>query len=351
MKAMFIKIALNIVLIFFISNKLYSNASQPGIWNAGGTVFTMLYPEDSLSFKKVQMQKEQIYIQLYKGFAVVKGVYLFRNTTNETLQFKMGYPINGIYAGGENDLNEVTLDSLSQFKIKAKNKWINLLNEKHPELNNSNNKTQAFTDNWKVWNMSFTPNEIQQVEVFFIVNTNNAQVRKGYDVDYKNAFIYLLESGSVWHLPIEKGDFYIQLMDDLHTEDINGLSAGFNFKFNNKHKLYAGKKRNFSPTAKDNLVITYFEKNTHFSFKEVLNNTNQLFSSINKLSHLPKSNLVFNTINLGNPYTVKTTFQGALPGLLMLLVIYTPIILGIIVLLFIIRFVIKRRKAKNSHTT
>ncbi|PHK03737.1 hypothetical protein VF10_38295, partial [Nostoc linckia z13] len=87
-----------------------ANAAQPGIWNAGGKVFTMLYPEDSLSFKKVQMQQERIYIQLYKGFAVVKGTYIFKNTSNENLQFKMGYPVNGIYSGGETDLNQITLD-------------------------------------------------------------------------------------------------------------------------------------------------------------------------------------------------------------------------------------------------
>src|SRR5690606_30678231 len=98
------------------SQKALANASQPGVWNAGGTVFTMLYPEDSLTFKKVQMQQERIYIQLYKGYAVVKGVYLFHNTTNEKLNFKMGYPVIGIYSGGDVDMNQVTLDSLSQLK-------------------------------------------------------------------------------------------------------------------------------------------------------------------------------------------------------------------------------------------
>lgn len=103
------------LIVIATSQKLFANAAQPGIWNAGGTVFTMLYPEDSLTFKKVQMVEEKIYIQLYKGYAVVKGNYLFKNTTNEKLNFKMGYPVNGIYYGGEIDLNEVTLEQLEQF--------------------------------------------------------------------------------------------------------------------------------------------------------------------------------------------------------------------------------------------
>src|SRR5690606_41393231 len=111
------------------SQKALANASQPGVWNAGGTVFTKCDPEDSLTFKKLRMQQERIYIQLYKGYVVVKGVYLFRNTTNEKLNFKMGYPVNGIYSGGDVDLNQITLDSLSRFKIKTKNEWLPLRSE------------------------------------------------------------------------------------------------------------------------------------------------------------------------------------------------------------------------------
>lgn len=90
-----------------------SNVSQPGIYNAGGTSFSMLFPEDSLSYKKVQMQNETIFIQLYKGFAVVKGTYEMVNTSVDSLKFTMGYPVNGIYQGGEVHLNQVRLDSMT----------------------------------------------------------------------------------------------------------------------------------------------------------------------------------------------------------------------------------------------
>ena len=170
------------------SQKAFANAAQPGIWNGGGTVFTMLYPQDSLTFKKVQMQQERIYIQLYKGYAVVKGTYLFRNATDEKLNFKMGYPVNGIYYGGEIDLNEVKLDSLSRFKIRAKDEWLSLLKEAHPELNNDYKSPIPSSDNWMVWEMAFAPKESQSVEVYFIVNTNEAGVRNGYNNERKNAF-------------------------------------------------------------------------------------------------------------------------------------------------------------------
>lgn len=327
------------------SQKAFANAAQPGIWNAGGTVFTMLFPEDSLTFKKVQMQQERIYIQLYKGYAVVKGTYLFRNTTGEKLNFKMGYPINGIYSGGDVDLNEVKLDSLSQFKIRAKDEWLSLQEKPNREYDN----IIAFSDNWKVWEMTFAPNESQTVEVYFIVNTNEAGVRSGYNSERKNAFIYLLESGSVWHQPIEKGNFYIQLMDGLTPKDVQGLSSGFGFQYNETHQLYSGIKTNFSPTPKDNLVATYYERNEHFVFDKALVQTESLFAKIDELSNLPLETLTYNETEIGDPYEVESTFSGYLPMLLTLFVIYAPFIIGFIVVVIIIWAIVKWRKIKRKN--
>lgn len=311
-----------------LAQKTFANAAQPGIWNAGGTVYTMLYPEDAITFKKVQMQQERIFIQLYKGFAVVKGTYVFKNTTNEHLQFKMGYPINGIYSGGENDLNQIILDSLSQFKIKANNKWLSLEKENHPEINTNTQNINAFSDNWKVWQMNFSPNEIQRVAVYFIVNTNEARIRKGYDIEKRNAFIYLLESGSVWKNNIEKGEFYIQLMNGLTPENVQGISNGFGFKFNTQYQIFAGQKTNFSPTPKDNLIINYSQFNENFSFEKVIKQTNELFAKIDQMSQLSFESLTYSTIKLGNPYEVESTIEGTLPGLLTLFVIFAPFIIG-----------------------
>lgn len=342
---------LNLLLLFisiFSAQKTFANAAQPGIWNAGGTVFTMLYPEDSLSFKKVQMQLERIYIQLYKGFAVVKGSYVFKNTSNENLQFKMGYPVNGIYAGGETDLNQITLDSLSQFKIKANERWLDLIKENHPELNHNDRNVNPFSDNWMVWQMAFAPNEIQTVEVYFIVNTNDAQVRKGYNLENRNAFIYLLESGSVWKQPIEKGNFYVQLKDGLTPENLQGLSGGFNFKFNEKYQLFAGNKSHFSPTPADNLVAAYYEKIENFDFAKHTAEADKLFSAIDELSRISFNELTYIEAELGNPYEVKSTIGGALPGLLTIFVIIAPFLIIAALIAILIWGFVKWRKIKKQ---
>ncbi len=331
------------VALIFVQ-KAFSNAAQLGVWNAGGTIFTMLYPEDSITFRKVQMQEERIYIQLYKGYAVVKGIYQFRNTTSETLKFKMGYPANGVYSGGSIDLNEVVLDSLSRFKVKVKGNWLPLLKETGEEYGS----ISVFSKNWMVWQMAFAPYDKQTVEVYFLVNTNNAHVKKGYNAEYKNAFIYLLESGSIWHQPIEKGDFYIQLMNSLKTESIDGLSSGVRFQYNNTYKIFRGTRSNFSPTPKDNIVITYYQHDDNFLFEKIIPQSDSLFAVIDKLCIFPLEILTYAEAETVSPYNVKCNFWGNFSALLMLFVICAPFIIATIVIVITVWAITKWLRIKRK---
>ncbi|MCO6498611.1 MAG: hypothetical protein J5I50_13235 [Chitinophagaceae bacterium] len=324
-------------------HKTFANAAQPGIWNAGGTVFTMLYPEDSAAFNKVQMQREQVYIQLYKGYAVVKGVYLFRNTTGEHLSFKMGYPVNGIYAGGAGLLNEVRIDSLSRFKIKSNDEWMPVLDE---EINNYEDEIlYPSGDNWKVWQMDFLPNESKTVTVYFLVSTNNSSVHRGYNVESRSAFIYLLESGSVWFQPIEKGNFYVQLNDGLKLKDVKGISGGFGFRFNKDRLVFAGEKINFSPKPHDNLVITLPDIKNSFSFEAIIPDAENLFSKMDEFSASSLDALTYEEVPLNDPYDVDGSIGSFIPILLTLLVIALPVIIVLIIIFFIVRY-LKNLKRK-----
>ena len=86
---------IQITLLLLLPFLAFSNAAQPGFWNAGGTGnFSLLYPEDSASYQKIQMVKELVAIQLYRGYAVVKGQYWMYNDTEEEVNIKVGYPLN-----------------------------------------------------------------------------------------------------------------------------------------------------------------------------------------------------------------------------------------------------------------
>lgn len=328
--------------LLFLTTLLCSNVSQPGVYNSGGMAFTMLFPEDSLTYKKVQMHQERIFIQLYKGYAVVKGTYKMVNTSQEKLSFTMGYPIKGIYNGGYSELNQVSLDSIYKFKIKTNGKEISidkaLFEEKDPVVNFGKN-------NWFTWKMIFMPHESLDVEVYFIVNTNSGQVTKGYNKKKSNTFTYLLESGNVWKQPIVKGDFIVELKDNLKLDAINGISEHFNFKTNSNKNILFGQKNNFSPTPKDNLIITYFKTMETFDFNAITINEEMLFNTIDTFAKTKQPTILFE-YNSKNPYDVDATFLGYLPLLMLNVFIYGPIVLFGIFLFLIFRILYKRLKNK-----
>ena len=241
---------------------LISNTAQPGVWNAGGSgTFTLLYPEDSIAYKKIQMQSEKIYMQLYKGYAVVKGTYHFYNTSDDTLKIKVGYPINNVFKNVDynRELNEVQVDGL--YKIKAQLNEIDIPVFKIP--NNEN-------DNWYVWEVTYPPKKITTFTVYFLVNTNNAVILEGYNKEYKNAFIYLIETGSLWKSPIEKGEFYTQLMDAVDTETIKG-STPTQLTYNPQKKIFRFTMEDYGKKPDPNFVLTYGEKIDDFDFKSITN--------------------------------------------------------------------------------
>ena len=340
MKLIF-KNVLAIIILFAFSQKISANAAQPGIWNAGGTFFTMMYPQDSATFKKVQMQEEKIYIQLYPGFAVVKGWYKMRNTSKTKLKFKMGYPINGIYSGGDRGLNQIQLDSLTQFKIYSNKQELPLIKTKKLDENIEN--IQAFGDNWLVWEVDFLPEETKMVEVYFLVETNNGKITKGYSADRYNAFIYLLESGSVWKQPIEKGEFFVQMMQGLKENDVQGLSSGFQFIWNKNLTMAKGSKSNFSPTALDNLIITYSEGIEDFNFARIILQKEKWYRAIDQFSvNVGKENFTQKMAEK-DPYKVSDSWWSYLPILIMALFIIFPVI----AISFLLFFLFKKFRKKD----
>lgn len=296
----------------------------------------MLYPSDSLTFKKVQMKEERIYVQLYKGYAVVKGTYFLQNTTQETLNFKMGYPLNGIYSGGGWHLNQVKIDLLSKFKIRSNDVWIHIIEQQNEDYG----KINSLNENWKVWQMNFLPKESKILNVYFIVNTNYGTVVNGYNSKRTNAFIYLLESGNVWKNPIDLGRFYIQLMDGLTTKNVHGISKNFEFKFNHENRIFYGTKSNFIPTTSDNLVITYFKNINQFDYDKKVEEAEELFTTIDQMSELPLNSLSYEEILTNDPYHVDNTFLGYIPFVLTSFITYAPfVIISIAMVIFIWGFI------------
>ena len=171
---------------------------MPGFWNLGGsTGFVSLYAEDSLYRDLIQMQSEEVHILIYKGFAVVKGTYYFKNLSEQDLQFSVGYPIHSSFESKQ----VYSVHFMDLYKLKVLQDSLEVNTEKLKK-----DDSQAFQDmkiveeveNWYVWEANFKAKETHEIVVYFIVDTNSAALIKGYSRDYNNGFTYLLESGKAW---------------------------------------------------------------------------------------------------------------------------------------------------------
>ncbi|QNM84667.1 hypothetical protein H9W90_10710 [Polaribacter pectinis] len=319
-----------LLFIFLGSLFLVSNSAQPGVWNAGGSgSFTLLYPEDTVAYKKIQMKSEDIFMQLYKGFATVKGTYYFKNTASDTLKIKVGYPVNNVFENVQfhHEVNEVRVEGL--YKIKG------LINGVEAPIYK---KPNAENDNWYVWEITFPPNKITEFTVYFLVNTNNAKIIKGYNSDKKNAFIYLIETGSLWKSPIEKGDFYTQFKDDISIDNVKTSSPTSLF-FDEENAILKFSLSDYGKKPDPNFIITYGKKIENFNFKEITSKSDLYFKSIDRFSKNNFNNYNFNLIELENAYKVGGISNNAI-GLIFYLVIYgIPILLGVLALfIFIILY-------------
>lgn len=323
--------------ILICTSILISNSAQPGVWNAGGSgSFTLLYPEDSVAYKKIQMKSEDIFMQLYKGFATVKGTYYFKNTASDTLKIKVGYPINNVFENIKYNqhVNQVTVDGL--YKIKG------IINGKEASIFKKPNQEN---NNWYVWEVIFPPKKITEFTVYFLVNTNNAKITEGYNSDKKNAFIYLIETGSLWKSPIEKGNFYTQLKNNISIDDAKASSPSL-LSFDKENTILKFSLSNYGKSPDPNFVITYSETIDNFNFEEITQKSESYFNEIDNFSKQNLTSLNFEEIELKSPYKVSGVSNSAV-GILFFLSIYgIPILLliaGTLIIRFIYRKFIKKK--------
>ena len=271
-----------------------ANIAQPGMWQAGGMGnYALMFPEDSLGFQKIQMKKERVSILLHKGFAVVKGEYWMHNDTDQTVTIKTGYPINGFAEGENTKLVQAIFDELHGLKVLIDGKVTPLIKEQK-------------MDDWYVWNNTFPKNSTTKIEVYFLMDTNQARVRKGYEIDYSNGFVYLLETGSVWKQPILEGEIRIQTSDDLKLENLKGVFPSDFFEGNGTQQILRGNFTNLSPTDENNIIIRYGQQIKNFDFEKIVNQRDKYFTEADELSQIDFQNKEFIKSIFPSPFNIPT---------------------------------------------
>jgi hypothetical protein len=295
-----------LIVAFLITLKsLYANSAQPGIYGAGGIPgnYSLLYPEDSLGFKKIQMQKERISIQLYNGFAVVKGEYWMLNNTPDEINIKTGYPVNSIEdrSGGmvtdySHYRRHVQVDDLYGVKV-----YVDSL-----QITNLESVGTYKTPTWYVWKTKFRPNGITKITVYFIVNTNDASIRPSGDTE-PNGFIYLLETGSTWKDSISNGEINVQLMDDVNFNDIVGSEPESIFSYNKENKILRYTFKDLYPNYQNNIVLTYGNHLDNFKINEIVKTKESYYKEVDLLSDREMNNILFEPNKFNSPFKLKHT--------------------------------------------
>ncbi|RLD77062.1 MAG: hypothetical protein DRJ10_12590 [Bacteroidetes bacterium] len=345
-----------IIVVFLASTyNLFGNAAQPGIFGAGAFgKFYLFFPEDSIYFKKIQMQQEFITVNLYNGFAVVKGQYWMYNHENDTISMKVGYPLNATYIYNQShEATEIRFDALYKLKVKINGtdqellqlpdtlaiRWNSL--EQMPNYDNT-------AIDWYIWETTFAPKSATKIEVWFIVNTNESLVRLGYNNKRYNGFIYVLETGSIWKNPIEKGRVYIQFKDDILLDNIHGIKPDSIFGIDNTEKNLLYDFSNLTPGFDDNIIITYGSWVENFNWENIIEKYEEYYSEIDKSSNTKINKSDFELTKFDDPYEIGSTWWVSLLMFLFFFVIYGIPILVVLTIVIVIVVSVKKKKKKSE---
>ncbi len=317
------------------STFLLANVAQPGIYNGGGTgTFSLLYPEDSLTYQQIEMQQEKVVVQLYRGYAVVKGTYWMYNTASDTLRLRVGYPVNASFPGSTNQLMEINFDDLYQLRVLVGGVRV-------PVDRKSLDPDDTYGTDWYIWEQAFAPAQRTLIEVYFLVNTNDAAVLQGYTRDRHNAFLYLLETGSTWKGSIGQGEILVQLKDGLQAEDLWGGTPSGIFQFQAEKQLLYHSFRDLDPTPDHNIALVYATHQEDFDFARIVAGADPLFTQIEELAQLSPDPARFQAIELEDAFTVHsidvvgTTIWSVLIGVPLLI---------IAILFWIVRMIVRRKR-------
>jgi hypothetical protein len=327
-----------------------ANVAMPGFFNAGGgQEFVLMYPQDSVHLDKVQMKEELILINLYPGFAVVRGDYYMHNHSDSIVSLHTGYPANSIYphdrkSDWSGEYYELDFSNMHKLEVSVNGNPVSW--EKQSITDPSGYGDESYI--WYVWNMDFAPQTVTHIRVYFVVNTNYALVREGYNSAHVNGFVYLLESGKPWAGNIEKGRICVSLKDDLTAKSIGGIlpESAYTLFAESGQLVYdfAG----LEPEHTDNVLIRYGKKIEGFDEKSLPADPGSYYRELDAVDAASLNKAEGVSFAAGDPFHAGGA-GGFLVGAIFFLTIFgLPLLLVVVVVTGIVIFVRRRRKRQQS---
>ncbi|MES2775496.1 MAG: hypothetical protein V4722_15075 [Bacteroidota bacterium] len=329
-----------------VSFASFSNSAMPGIWEAGANgKFVPLFAGDSVFFGKIQMQHEQILVNLYPGFAVVKGEYYMYNNTDTAISMHVAYPKQATFS--DTLVQHVIPSYIAGMKVLVNDETTPLMRKEDADFKTMLTSSEAGQvahdnanayENWFVWKMTFAPKTITKITVYFLTDNSHAHLRRGYSGDDGSAFSYVLESGRAWGGRIDSGKICVQLKEGLTTKDIKAVLPYNTLIGDTTHLLYQF--TNKEPTEKDNLLIWYKDVPKDSAFeKKIFPEAAKYYAEIDGFDVAAFSSASFTPLQL-NDFEIHSTNP-------LTWVLYGALAFGALVLFMIIYGVVRWIKRSN----
>jgi hypothetical protein len=248
-----------------------------------GRTLTSPATKDTKNITKIQMQSEVVRIDLYPGVGVVKGEYHMVNTSPETVNLQVGYPINGS-TGRElsGRLHNYLYSDLHHLKV--------LVNGREVVSNKIDIGKGEHTDSkkWYVWPMEFTAKQAIDVTVYYLTDTwGSIQEPNHWIISGNkklNLFQYILDSGAIWGKKIEKGTVFIKLHENLTNRDVLGVRPPKILRYNAQDHSIIYRFTNLKPTVANNIQINYGDRAPSQDFATASTKFQQYYQEVDQLT-------------------------------------------------------------------
>jgi hypothetical protein len=369
------KISIRSVSLFFVTltwccQPAHSNMAAPYINTGGSQTIEPFNKADKKSIDQIQMVSEVVKVNLYPGFAVVKGEYHMLNTADRPIKIQVGYPPNRSF---ERKLNGDSMETRIRFGSDDKPRTYIVENgiRKTDETKVTpfsgvdqlkvlvadkeiETKTKVITNqdrlaSWGVWDLEFLPRQETVVIVYYMVNTKG-HISQGYSGS-KDArlFTYVLESGQIWRDRIKQGSIFIKLNGGLDSNDIWGVLPSKTLQINQTAKYLIYQFTDLEPTVDDNIVINYNDKlPAGFDYQQEQAKSKGYYQQIDQVSLPTAGTEQLRVASQDNFSGATLTNTLAIIGIVLLLTspIWLTILLIVLAIFLFVRW--KNRKSNKN---
>lgn len=325
--------------LLHIGTMMAANIGQPGVWQAGGGGFALNIEADSIALNSISMLSERVDISLYSGFALVYGRYSMKNTSQDTLSFTMGYPVNGLWRGESQDEPfgySFWVDSLAGFQVEIDGKAEEGL--VRPWTDNTYNKTGQ----WVTWEVDFLPMEAKEITISYMVSTEGAFVTNMSGKKEAQGLIYVFDTGGPWKGEIGKAELYIHFEDGLSQEDLIGLRPCNEMQLAEAEGKLKLEKTNWEPQKGENFYLLYTKrKNKYYPYSQGIEDREELINRARERRKELIGDDFWVRLDCADILEVETTY--AFKNVISIMIAGAFFLFGLI--LFLIARMIKKRKS------